>query len=90
MKNFAYRTLVFLKIVDEHDKNISISNIALLIMLGKLVVIQNASMMDLGSVMIAMMNYSYKKYINKDSIMKAQTIMNTVISKSEEILPDQQ
>jgi hypothetical protein len=64
---------------------LSITNIALYITLFKLATVQQASMTDVGAVMVSLSNYGLKKYINKDSINQAATIATQIVTKSEEI-----
>ena len=85
IKALLCRILVFFRVVDPFDNNISITNIALIITLYKLATVEQASMVDVGAVMVSLSNYGYKKYLNKDNINAAAKIANQVITKSEEI-----
>lgn len=85
LKYFVNRLLAFLRIIDPHDRNISITNIALVITLYKLAVAPQASITDVAAVMVSLSSYSIKKYINKDSINTAATIATKIVTKSEEI-----
>lgn len=67
IKRNILNSLIFLRIVDNHDQMISISNIALIIVLVKLTMAPQANLTDTGTLLIALANYSYKKYINKDA-----------------------
>jgi hypothetical protein len=83
LRQFLYNTAVFLKIVDPHDSNISLTNLCLIIMLYKLAAMQNMNAMDLGSFFVALTSYNYKRYVNKDNLMKAQQVLSTITTKSE-------
>lgn len=57
---------VFLRLVDSHDGLLSITNLAIFITLYKLIETPAVSLNDVGMVFVALANYGYKKYINKD------------------------
>lgn len=61
------RLFTFLRLIDDHDGNISLTNVALLIVLTKLALTQNASLIDAGSLLITLLSYQGKKLINKDA-----------------------
>lgn len=77
------RLLVFFRLIDDHDGNLSFTNLALIIVLAKIATVQEASVMDLGSLLIALTNFNVKKYINVLSTV--QTVSDKIIHKSEEI-----
>lgn len=60
------RLLTFLRIIDPYDGNISLSNLAVIVILAKLCITTDTSMVDLGGLFVSLLNYSTKKYINKD------------------------
>jgi hypothetical protein len=60
------KLLSFFRIIDEYDKKLSITNCAVIIVLIKLTLAPNTSVMDTGALFIAMASYAYKKHINKD------------------------
>lgn len=66
MKQFFLKTLTFLRVVDPHDQLLSITNLAMLVVLYKLIVAPTTNIVDLGSLLVAFGNYSFKKYINKN------------------------
>jgi hypothetical protein len=61
------RILTFLRITDEHDNKLSLTNIALIVVLIKLVMSPNASIVEVVPLFIALAAYSAKKVINKDA-----------------------
>jgi hypothetical protein len=85
MKHYLFEVLIFLRLIDRHDETISITNVALYIVLFKLALVQQASMIDVGSVFVALSNYNIKKYLNKNNIAQAATIATQIVTKSEEI-----
>ena len=85
MKRYLFEILIFLRLIDRHDETISLTNVALYIVLFKLAMVQQASMMDVGSVFVALSNYNIKKYLNKNNIEQAATIATQIVTKSEEI-----
>lgn len=88
IKYFINRLLTFLRVVDSHDRNISITNIALIITLYKLYMSPEASMVDVSAVMVSLSSYSLKKFINKDSINIATKIATQIAEKTESISPE--
>lgn len=56
----------FLRVVDE-NKQLSITNIALIIVLAKLAVAPVVSITELGVLLISLGNYSHKRHVNKES-----------------------
>lgn len=59
--------LSFFRIVDAHDETLSITNIALYIVLYKLTMAPAINITDVGALVIALGNYSIKKIINKNT-----------------------
>lgn len=57
-------TLIVLRVVDAHDGQLSLSNLAVLVVLVKLALAPQFSMTEIGALFIALMNYSGKKIIN--------------------------
>lgn len=88
-KDLLHRTLVFFRIVDPFDKNVSITNIALILTLYKLAVTESTSLVDVGAVMVSLSNYSIKKFINKDNINTAAKIATQIAEKTESISPEE-
>jgi hypothetical protein len=60
------RALVFLRIVDDHDGNISLSNIVFIVVMVKIVLIPHPNMFDLGSLLAVVLNYNTKKWLAPD------------------------
>jgi hypothetical protein len=61
------KVLKFLRLVDDVDGNLSLSSIAVIIVLGKLVVAPSGNISDALPVFIALLNYSAKKIINNQT-----------------------
>ncbi len=89
IKKLINRTLVFFRFVDAFDNNLSITNIALYITLFKLATVEQASMVDVGAVMVSLSNYGLKKYLNKDNINAATKIASQIAEKTESISPEE-
>ena len=66
------RALSFLRLIDEHDGNISLTNVALMVALGKLAWVPELSGMDLGVLVAALVSYQGKKVINKGEGIEEQ------------------
>lgn len=62
---FIIKTMTFLRIIDQHDGQLSISNLAVLITLGKIAFAPTASLTEAGALFVALGNYAYKKHVNK-------------------------
>lgn len=52
----------FLRLIDENNQ-MSITNIAVLVVIYKVGTAQNVDLYDAGIILIALLNYSYKRYI---------------------------
>lgn len=55
-------TLSFFRICDKHDRNISLTNLAVIIVLYKLARTPITSLVDTVPLVISMLSYSAKKY----------------------------
>ena len=58
------RILSFLRLIDEHDGNVSLTNVALMVALVKLAIVPELGAMDLGVLITALLSYQGKKLIN--------------------------
>lgn len=83
--SFLCRLLSFFRIIDEHDYSISLTNIAMYIVMWKLISTNNSSIVDLGAFFCALSGYNFKKYINKDAIAQATTIANKVTEVADKL-----
>jgi hypothetical protein len=61
------KVLKFLRLVDEVDGNLSLSSIAVIIVLGKLVVAPSGNVADAVPALGVLLNYGFKKYLNTPS-----------------------
>lgn len=62
MKAFFIRVGLFLRLIDDQH-NLSLTNIATIIVVIKLALAQQASAIDLGTLLLALANYNVKKYL---------------------------
>jgi hypothetical protein len=67
MKAQAIKIATFLRIIDAHDGQLSLTNVALIVVLLKLVFVPSASLTDVGSLFCALSSYAYKKYVNQNA-----------------------
>ena len=74
-------TFIFLRLVDAHDGLLSLTNLAIFITLYKLVVTPAISLNDVGLVFVAIANYGYKKYINKEAALE---VLSSVTKQEKE------
>lgn len=84
-KTLFCRILTFLRVIDEHDDKISLTNLALIIVMYKIFKSTDTSITDLGGLMVALMGYNYKKFINKDAINQASKIVNSVTLAADKL-----
>jgi hypothetical protein len=64
MENKFYSWCVFLRIIDEHDSKLSLTNLAVIITLVKLICAPAVSITDIGALLISLASYAGKKVIN--------------------------
>ena len=81
------QVLTFFRIIDNNDGQISLTNIALMVVLYKLFKSTDTSMTDIGGLFIGLSSYSYKKYVNADLVKSLSK--NQVVQKAEEIISSQ-
>lgn len=81
LKTFPHDFLIFFRLIDEQGCA-SLTNIALMVVLYKLVMVQTTSITDIGALFIGLSGYNLKKYINM-----AQGIQSVAdkITKSSEL-----
>ena len=56
------QAFTFLRLIDKHDGLLSLTNIALIVVIAKLIFVQNAGVMDLGALLLSLAAYNFKKY----------------------------
>ena len=64
MKDFIFKTLTFFRIIDPNDQLLSLTNVALMITLGKLVYAPSVNASSIGALFVSLLAYSSKKVIN--------------------------
>jgi hypothetical protein len=89
MKQNLLKVLVFLRIVDDHDSMLSITNLAMFIVLYKLFMTQTTSINDLGTLLVALSGYNLKKFMNADVLVKSLQ-NNKIVQKAEELVSSNQ
>jgi hypothetical protein len=57
-----HRLLVFLRLVDVHDRRLSLTSLALIIALVKLALLTTVGLPDLTAFFVAMLAYGYKRH----------------------------
>lgn len=72
-------TLKFLKIIDE-DKTVSLTSVALIVVLGKLVVAPAMGITEIGALLVALMSYQGKKVINHQA-PKEPNVLDTQVDE---------
>lgn len=82
--SYLKKILIFIRLVDVHDGLLSITNVALFVVLYKLFMVQTASITDIGALFIGLANYNVKKYINKQTLIgNIVNEINPAIMKEE-------
>ncbi len=64
MNSRLKRILVFLRLIDPFDENLSFTNITLIVVITKLALVQSTSVADFGALALALSNFNIKKLIN--------------------------
>jgi hypothetical protein len=77
------RILVFFRLIDSYDENISFTNVALIVVLTKLMFVQTTSIVDIGALLVSLANFNLKKYINSANMI--QGMADNLKQKTEEI-----
>lgn len=60
--------LKFIRVIDVHDGQLSLTNTALLVVLGKLIVAPALGLTEIGGLFVALLSYQSKKVINNGQI----------------------
>ena len=83
MKAFITKAATFLKLVDEHDQKLSLTNLALIVVVIKLALAPVVSITDVGTLFVTLLAYSAKKTINnQQKNAEAIPIDTTSLEKS--------
>lgn len=82
--------LTFIKVIDAHDGQISLTNLALIVVLVKIAIAPTVSIVDAGTLFVSLLAYSGKKVINNQQMnAQAAPIDTTAIEKSVSQVTDQ-
>jgi hypothetical protein len=68
------KVLSFLRLVDPHDGQISLTNVALIVVLVKIGFAPEVSLVDAGALFVTLLSYQGKKLINRDAGVDAEAI----------------
>lgn len=77
------KILTFLRIVDPHDGLISLTNVALLVVLVKIAFAASFSIVEAGALFVTLLSYQGKKLINKDAQEDTVKIEDAVRSATD-------
>ena len=85
MKNFFIKLGRFIRVIDERSLCLSLTNIAVIIMLFKLVVVPAVSIVDIGALLVTLLSYSGKKVMNakKPTEMEMPAVIDEKIKALE-------
>lgn len=81
MKKMLKKLLKFLQLVDR-EGNLSITNIAMIVLITKLAVLSQFTMTEVSAFLLALLNYSHKrmesnKFSKKEMEQKIGDVLNT-------------
>lgn len=57
------RVLQFFNLLD-NDKNLSISNVAVIVCVTKIAIAPEFSITEVGALLVSLLNYAHKRYVN--------------------------
>ena len=77
------RSLKFLNLLDK-DSNLSISNIAVIIVLVKLAFTPSLSLIDAGTLLVTLMNYAHKRHSTAKTVKQSNEFEQSTINKLKE------
>ena len=77
------RSLRFLNLLDK-DNNLSISNIAVCIVLFKLAIAPSLSLIDAGTLLVTLMNYAHKRHSVAKTVKQTNEFEQATINKLKE------
>lgn len=72
------KILAFLRVTDAHDGRLSLSNISVIVVLTKIAFMPACSEMDIGALLVVLLNYAYKKRLASDAIKDADDMPEAV------------
>lgn len=85
IKQLLLNSLIFIRLVDSHDKLLSITNIAMYVVLVKMAITGSTSINDCGSLLLAFSQYGFKKYLNKDVALSSLSSIKNVIGTIKDV-----
>lgn len=88
MKASLLKISNFLRITDAHDGQLSLTNIALLVVLVKLMLAPALSIVEVGTLFIALASYQTKKIINKVATKEEENPLKPEIDALQAKLDD--
>jgi hypothetical protein len=77
------RSLKFLNLLDK-DSNLSISNIAVIIVLVKLAFTPSLSLIDAGTLLVTLMNYAHKRHSGSKQVQQSSEFEQSIKDKLTE------
>lgn len=77
--------LSFFRIIDPHDGQLSLTNVALIVVLGKILAASSVSIVDAGALFVALLSYQGKKVINKNKSDDGLKIEDAVRASTDAI-----
>lgn len=76
----------FLRLIDLHDGQMSLTNVALLIVLVKLAITPSMELTDLGALFVALLSYQGKKVINKNKTSVSTEDLGKVVEAHNKLM----
>lgn len=83
MAENVIKALEFLRIVDAHDGKVSLTNVAVMVVVLKILFVPQFSIGEVGALLIALLNYSAKKVIHSKSTPPIESSLETQVKDLE-------
>lgn len=80
--------LEWLRIIDVHDGQVSLTNVALIIVLGKLVFAPAVGLTEIGGLLIALASYQGKKVINRNAESPEEDPLKPQVEEMKTLIDD--
>lgn len=82
IKHYLLKSGKFLRLIDENNE-ISLTNVAFMVIILKVALVQDTSMTDIAALLTVILNYSYKKHIALKKPEKHSEKTDSRLSKLE-------
>lgn len=77
------KVLNFFSLVD-NDQKLSLTSIALYTVLYKLAISTNPGFADIGALLLVLLNYAHKRYVNHDASVESAEAAKAIVTNTDE------